>query len=413
MGGRLARAKVPFDFKHPALIPVHPLASSLVHHLHQETKHQGGHITSARVRQAGYYLEKGSRTVRRFIDQCIICRKLRGKLACQMMSDLPTDRLEDTPPFQSVALDCFGPFYIHKGKATRTTPCTIKIWALIFVCLPSRAIHLEPLDGLDTSSFLNALSRFSSVRGTSRFIRSDRGTNFVGARNQLENIDLEKVSSTLGEKNITWVMNPPHSSHHGGIWERRIGSIRRVFEGTVQLSSKKGLSRDEFVTLLLEAAAVVNNTPLWAVSSDPGDPLPLAPATLLTLRENPNSAPRDVFTESDLDSYGPRRYRKVQYLADQFWKRWRREHLHQLTCRRKWLNPTRCFSKGDVVLIRNSLASRNNWETGVITEVIPSADKLVRSVKLSWPPRSGEGTHKIATKGIHDLVLLVPATDLA
>ena len=46
---------------------------------------------------------------------------------------------------------------------------------------------------------------------------------------------------------------------------------------------------------------MVNNTPLWAVSSDPDDPLPLSPAMLLTLREQPNADPRDTSTESDLD----------------------------------------------------------------------------------------------------------------
>ena len=70
-----------------------------------------------------------------------------------------------------------------------------------------------------------------------------------------------------------------------------------------------------FVTLLLEPATVVNNTPLWTVSSDPSDPLPLSSATLLTLHEHPNAAPRDTFIESDFDSYGPRRHLRVQYPA--------------------------------------------------------------------------------------------------
>ena len=67
--------------------------------------------------------------------------------------------------------------------------------------------------------FINALFCFSSVRGTSRFFHADRGTNFVWARNELADINLGKVSS-ISEKNITWLMNPSHFSHHGGIWER-------------------------------------------------------------------------------------------------------------------------------------------------------------------------------------------------
>ena len=176
-------------------------------------------------------------------------------------------------------------------------------------------------------------------------------------------------------------MNPPHSSHHGGVYEQRICSVRRIFEASLQLLGKRGLARDDFITLLL-------------VSNDPEDPLPLSPAMLLTQREHPNAAPIEIFSESDLDSYGPRRYRRVQYLADQFWTLWRKEHLHQLTLRRKWQKPTRCFAKGDLVLVRNILNPRNNWETGVVLEVFPITDRLVRSVKVSLPPRSGEGARR-------------------
>ena len=188
-----------------------------------------------------------------------------------------------------------------------------------------------------------------------------------------------------------------------------VSLTRRVFEGALLQLGKRSLSRDDLVMLLQESAAIVNNTPLWAVSNDPSNPLPLASSTLLTLREHPHNSPVDTFTEADLDAYGPRRYRKIQYLAEQFWTRWRSEHLNQLTLRRKWQHPVRCFAKGDVVMVRNPLAPRNNWETGVITTVISSPDKLIRSVELSLPSTSGCGNRRTAVRGIHSLVLLAPS----
>ena len=157
---------------------------------------------------------------------------------------------------------------------------------------------------------------------------------------------------------------------------------------------------------------MVNNSPLWAVSNDTSDPLPLTPANLLTLREHPNSTPLHTFTSSDLDAYGPRRYRKVQYLADQFWKRWRTEHLHQLI-RRKWQHPSRCFAVGDVVLVRNPLVARNIWETGVISKTVPGSDGLVRSVELSLPSTSGNGPRRTGVRGPHCLVLLATAEEVS
>ena len=133
----------------------------------------------------------------------------------------------------------------------------------------------------------------------------------------------------------------------------------------------------------------------------------------MKLREHPNSAPIETFTASDLDAYGPHRYHLVEFLADQFWKRWSSEHMHQLTTSQKWQFPTRSFCKGDVVLVRNPLAPRNYWETGVITEIISSTDKHIRNVKVLLPPRTKNVSHTIATKGIHDLVLLTSSVDLA
>ena len=137
VGGRLARTNVPFEFKHLMIVSDHPLVHSLVSYLHVQAKHQGGRITAAAIRQAGYFLIKGGGVVRQHIKNCFLCQKFRGKTATQLMADLPSDRLEDTPPFQSAGVDCFGPFYINKGKVTCSSLPTVKIWVVIFVCLPS------------------------------------------------------------------------------------------------------------------------------------------------------------------------------------------------------------------------------------------------------------------------------------
>ena len=62
----------------------------------------------------------------------------------------------------------------------------------------------------------------------------------------------------------------------------RLGKASPI-EGALLQSGKKGLTRDDFVTLLHESAAVVNNSQLWAVSNDTSNPFPLTPAKLLTL----------------------------------------------------------------------------------------------------------------------------------
>ena len=49
-----------------------------------------------------------------------------------------------------------------------------------------RAIHLELASDLSTDVFIMVLRRFRSRRGHVKIIRSDNGTNFVGAITELK-----------------------------------------------------------------------------------------------------------------------------------------------------------------------------------------------------------------------------------
>ena len=51
----------------------------------------------------------------------------------------------------------------------------MKRYGVLFTCLSIRAIHIEVAHSLDTESFINALRRFVSRRGTPEEIRSDNG----------------------------------------------------------------------------------------------------------------------------------------------------------------------------------------------------------------------------------------------
>ena len=110
----------------------------------------------------------------------------------------------------------------------------VKRYGVLFTCLSCRAIHLEIANSLDTSSFINALRRFLSVRGPIRQLRSDQGTNFVGAARELaeaiRNLDTPCISQFLQGQgcDFEFKMNVPSASHMGGVWERQIRSVRSI-----------------------------------------------------------------------------------------------------------------------------------------------------------------------------------------
>ena len=254
---------------------------------------------------------------------------------------------------------------------------------------------MELIDSLDTPSFKNALSRFLALRGACQRIRSDQGRAFIGAQpDEKVEVDVEELKDSMKNRGVEWIFNPPYAHHFGGAWERKIGSLRRVLEGTLALSGKRSLTFDELHTFMCECVAVVNSTPLWEVSADPNDPMPLTPAMLLTLRDSPHPPPPEEFKEDDLLAYGKKRWRRTQFLVDQFWRRWYDEYLYNLQKRAKWFKIKKNMKPGDLIMLRDKTGPRNSWPLGRVVSVKKSADGLVRSVEVVIKKTSPDGTLK-------------------
>ncbi|XP_069104772.1 uncharacterized protein [Argopecten irradians] len=181
VGGRLKHAKIDTNEKYPIIIPsAHHISTLIVRHYHEQMKHQGRHLTEGSIRSAGFWIVGGKRLLSSIIHKCVTCRKFRGKEGNQIMSDLPKDRVVPGPPFSSVGVDVFGPWNVV-ARRTRGGVANSKRWAVLYTCLTTRAIHIEVVEELSTSAFINATRRFIAIRGKVTEFRSDRDTNFVGA----------------------------------------------------------------------------------------------------------------------------------------------------------------------------------------------------------------------------------------
>ncbi|XP_047675241.1 uncharacterized protein LOC125145656 [Tachysurus fulvidraco] len=269
------------------------------------------------------------------------------------MADLPADRLSTDSPFTYVGLDVFGPWSVITRR-TRGGQSNSKRWAVIFTCMSTQAIHIEIAESLDASSFINALRRFFAIRGPVKQLRSDCGTNFIGACKELQAGSKhanKPVENYLSEQGCTWLFNPPHSSHMGGSWERMIGVSRRILDGMFLKLGPVKLTHEVLTTFIAEVTAIVNSRPLNSVSSDPQQPLILTPAMLLTQKIGVHTVPPGQIDENDLYK---RQWRQVQHFANEFWKRWRSEYICGLQKRRKWTEEKTNVQEGDIVLLKDN-----------------------------------------------------------
>lgn len=401
VGGRLRKAAhLVSNEKNPIILPSKNHVSKLIAiHCHETVKHQGRHFTEGQIRSEGYC---GKRLVSSIVFNCVPCRKLRGRFEYQRMADLPADRLEESPPFTYVGVDVFGPWSVVTRR-TRGGQANSKRWAVLFTCLCIRAIHIEVIEDMSSSAFINALRRFVAIRGKVKQFRSDRGTNFVGATSDLGidtvNVEDQEVKKVLFNSGSVWIFNPPHSSHMGGAWERMIGMTRRLLESV--LKDVGILTHEVLVTLMAEVSAIVNSRPLIPVSYDSEVPEILRPSTILTHKTDIDEKPA---CQLDMKDLYKAQWKRVQHLSDLFWSRWKRDYLQTLQTRKKWNSDKECIGTGDVVLLRDDEVGRAQWPIARVVNVFPSDDNRVRKVEVKVF-RNGEIAKYV--RPIVKLVLLV------
>ncbi|XP_038063156.1 uncharacterized protein LOC119733862 [Patiria miniata] len=374
VGGRLSRASLPVDAKHPIILPKASHVSTLIiRRFHETSGHCGRNHVLASLQQK-YWISGANSAIRKVVGKCVMCRRSRAKFMEQKMADLPADRIKpDEPPFTRVGMDCFGPLEVKRGRSV------LKRYGVIFTCVSSRAVHLEKADSLDTDSCTDAMRRFIARRGNVTEMRSDNGTNLVVAerelRTEINKWNQAQLNNALLQRNIQWTFNPPGGSHHGGVWERQIRTVRKLL---FSLMKQQTLTDESLHTLLCEVESIINSRPLTRVSDDVNDLEALTPNHLLLLKSTPHSPQLPPVVNQETDVYARRRWRQVQYLSDVFWRRWVKEYLPQLQERHKWVRPQPNVGVGDLVLVVDTSVPRNLWPLGRVVRTMPD----VRSVEV-------------------------------
>ena len=255
-----------FDSKHPIILDArHAVVRLFVQHLHVRSFHQGLDYMRAVVNLK--YVVLNLRWLLRNIENtCIACRKRKAQTETHIMANLPIERLGyKQPPFANTGVDHFGLFLVPIRRITE------KRWVFLLTCLTTRAVHIEVVPSLDTSSCVMGVERFIARRGTPTAIMSDNGTNFVGSQKELlacvESWN-KLASAVFVQKGIKWKFNPPSAPHHDGSWDRLVRSVKRVF---YDILGNRRVTEEILRTTLSLFEQSLNARPITAVSYNPLD----------------------------------------------------------------------------------------------------------------------------------------------
>ncbi|XP_062704860.1 uncharacterized protein LOC109397242 [Aedes albopictus] len=224
-----------------------------------------------------------------------------------------------------------------------------------------------------------AIRQFVDKRGAPQNFFSDNGTYFRGAARELaaeiKSLNLA-LAGTFTNAETEWHFNPPSAPHMGGVWERKVRSVKDAFK---VLAHREKLDDEGLLTFLSEASMIVNSRPLTFVPLESPEQEVLTPNSFLLMSSSGNTSLARIPIDQPVSlrtNWGV-----MVQLLNQFWKAWIKSYLPTIARRTKWFVDVRPLQEGDLVIVVDDTV-RNGWLRGRVTKTYPGIDGQVRKVDV-------------------------------
>lgn len=294
------------------------------------------------------------------------------------MAELPTERVNGNRPFAISGVDYAGPIdLVEKYKRKSNLR---KCWIAVFVCMVTRAIHLDVVSDLTSAAFIACYERFIGRRGHCYKLYSDNGTT-RGAESEIhkafKNWYAPDVQEHINKKGTQWKFATPAAPHQGGIYEAAVKSMKYHL---TRIMGKRHYSYEYMCTLLIKIESILNSRALYPLNDDPTDAQAITPGHFIIGESFIVPPPIAVPSQTN---YSLKRIREEQQdIVEKFWVKWSNEYITSLLPRKKWLQSKDNFKIGQLAVIHDDNLPPAHWLMGRITKLIHSADGLVRTVEI-------------------------------
>ena len=358
VGNRISNwLKENWDRSYLILLPNKSEFSKLVVSSIHSSNHDGVDATVAKVRRR-YWIPSLHKLAKAVRKDCVKCRIIDKKVCEQEMGRLPIERLKPSPPFYYTGLDLFDPIYT---KDTVKKRVKMKSYGIIFNCLTTRALHLDIACGYDTDNFLMVLRRFISIRGCPHEIRSDPGSQLIAAGKEINDIFDHEAMKQFGVKHgLNWIVNKSADAPwQNGCTERLIRAVKRCI--TLSISDSI-LTFPELQTVYFECASILNGRPIGIKNSQYAY---FCPNDLLLGRASTDVPPGKF----DMNCSLRKRYKFIENVVEDFWKRWQMHYFPTLILQSKWHVEKRNLCQRDIVLVQDTKALRGKWKLAEVHSV--------------------------------------------
>ncbi len=381
-----SRIRDPDTPTQPVLLTVLPKSSALtkllLRTLHIAYSHAGVSAMLSIISHT--YLIPSLRSLLKQVSRsCVVCQRAYARPLAHCMGLLPSVRTTPAPPFTHTGVDFAGPFTLRTGHTRK--PVYLKAYAVVFVCMVTRAVHFDLASSLSTTEFLATLERFVARRGVPSSIHSDNGSNFLGAREEIRELQRfsgnpatqDTITQFATKHDITWKHTPPRSPHFGGLWEAAVRSMKTHLRKT---TGKQPLRWDELYSVLVEAESILNSRPLAPISTEEAADLSFITAGHFLIGRPLKAPPSKQPSTSPISHL--RRWNLVTRLKADLWKKWSASYLSSISQRSKWFRPSLQLRPGDIVFVKDETLRTRDWPIAKVIKTYPGDDGVVRVVDI-------------------------------
>ena len=175
------------------LIPKHNLLMEKIIESFHFPLHSSDEYIRTQIVRAGFYLPGALPRLARFRRRCVTCKRKQDMKSIAKMGHIG-DRLTNKVFMQEVVGDFAGPF-IMTNPINKSSTC--KYYLLVTICDYSRYISITVVENLTTEAIIRSFKELNYRYGPISVLRSDMGSNFVGAQNRFKLLDDEVINEEV------------------------------------------------------------------------------------------------------------------------------------------------------------------------------------------------------------------------
>ena len=225
-------------------------------HLHL-TPHSGNLRTEKVLLDKVKPIGRFSHIVAKVRADCTSCRLMSDRTVNVKMAQLPREKTVISPPFFNVQADVVFGF---QGRPFTRARTTVKLYALVIVCLVTSATSILCLESLTTQEVINAILRHSCRYGLPSSIFVDNGSQLVSLQSaefSLLDIDLQLWDS----KGVRVIVSRPKAHSDRGKVEVRVKLLRNMLK-KAKMANIPTLTQLQLETVFCCIANDLNNIPI-------------------------------------------------------------------------------------------------------------------------------------------------------